>query len=136
LSAELITLDLAYDFNSNLILDSKTIALLGKDIRSSLLKFKSQYTRYKFIETNVTELITKLRENHQKHIAVFSEIGVGSDIKMQPFNKFESSYIGWLRDRENQNISVEIKWKIEQSLFVLRELDEVNQEVLSALSSK
>lgn len=122
--------------NSHILIDNKNTSLLSGDLRSLLLKYTSFYSKYKNSEDNATQLVLKLRENHQKHVALFSEVTPDNNIEMKPENRFHSNYMSWLRDRENQNISVESKWKIEQSILHLNNLSEVNNLVIKTLKEE
>lgn len=129
---DIINLELSNNLNSNILFDNKNISLLNRDLRNLLLEYKLIFSRYKNSENNATTLLLKLRENHQKYISLKNEIPYLKDSE----NGFKSDYIGWLRDRENQNISVEIKWKMELAILDLNKLKNVNDSILNLLNEK
>lgn len=81
-------------------------------------------------------ILLKLRENHQKFASLIREDNpAGLNVESSD-NKFESDYISWLRDRDNQNMSVEAKWKTKLSIIDFNNLYEINNKVLETLSAE
>ena len=117
-------------------MDNKSTSLLSGAIRNLLLEYNAAYSKYKNKENNTTQLLLKLRENHQKHIALLNETTPDNNLEVKAINRFNSDYMSWLKDRENQNISVEAKWKTEQSILELKKLDEVNNLVIETLANE
>lgn len=133
---DMVNLKLANDLQSTILIDNSSLSLLGADIRELLLDFLTSYQEYKLIEDNVEKLVIKLRENHQKHISLLAEITPDNNLKVSSYNRFDSDYRNWLRDPVNQNVSVEIKWKMELALSSLKDLEEKNTSILEIINTK
>lgn len=100
------------------------------------MSYISSHAKYKNIENNTTMILLKLRENHQKFASLIREDNpAGLNVESSD-NKFESDYISWLRDRDNQNMSVEAKWKTKLSIIDFNNLYEINNKVLETLSAE
>lgn len=133
---EVVNLQLPNNLSNNVIINNQNGSLLSSEIRNLLLEYLSMHLKYKNTEDNLTQIQLKLRENHQKYISLLSEATSENNLESVKENMFESNYINWLRDRENQNISVESKWKIEHSIMILKDLDNINTMVLGMMKKE
>lgn len=132
---DIAKLELANNLNSNILIDYKNSSLLNSKLRNLLLDYTSSYKKYISTEENVAIIQLKLRENHQKHIALLQELTDDNNFNVDANNKFKSSYNDWLRDRQNQNLSVESKWKMDRAIKNLIELRDLNELILESLSN-
>lgn len=130
---DVVKLELSNKLNSNILIDTKSISLLSGQVRNLLLEYNSIYSKYKNSENNLNILQLKLRDNHQKYIAIINEDSTYRNSDNYRGITFDSDYILWLRDRENQNISVESKWKMEQAIIDLNMLHKANDLIIKTL---
>ncbi len=112
------------------------LSLLSEELRNLLLHYSTVHKAYKQLEDNVTKLSMKLRENHQQYVSLLTEETYDEGFSILDRNIFPSDYAGWLSDRDNQNLSVEIKWKAEVSVKELKSLQEINEVVLQTIGNK
>ncbi len=133
---DLVNLKLANDLQSTILIDNASLSLLDAKIRKSLLEFSTSYKEYKLVEENIHKLVIKLRENHQKHVNLLGENAIENNLKASKNNRFYFDYRNWLRDPVNQNISVELKWKMVHALSSLKDLEEKNSSILEITKSQ
>ncbi|WP_273444873.1 hypothetical protein [Neolewinella agarilytica] len=112
------------------------LSLLSEELRNLLLHYSTVHKAYKQQEDNVTNLSMKLRENHQQYVSLLTQRTYDEGFSIMDRNIFPSDYAGWLSDRDNQNLSVEIKWKAEVSVEKLKSLQEINEVVLQTIWNK
>ena len=115
-------------------LNTSGIGLLkNKKLRVQLLSFPIQLAKYKETEIAARNLALEQRKEHQKYISILNRElyreGRFSDEK----NHFSSDYIGWLRDRNYQNLSLDRVWQIDQAIDELEKLNDSNNEILSLI---
>jgi sensor domain CHASE-containing protein len=99
----------------------------NEQLKVSLSKFPSIFSSYQETENRLANLTINQRQMHQKYVSLLNY--------MPEFNqeKFESDYLGWLRNREFQNITVDKNWVIRQAVSELNELSEQNKIILDII---
>ena len=126
--------------NLNLVrgadVSEQDLSLISSEVRNLLLEYSAAYETYKHLEENVTSLSLKLRGNHQQYVSLLTEGTYEEVFTIEDRNVFPSDYTGWLSDRDNQNLSVEIKWKARASVAGLEKLKEINEVILRTILNK
>lgn len=115
---------------------AQDLSLISSEVRNLLLEYSAVYKTYKQLEQNVKSLSLKLRENHQQYVSLLTQGSYEETFTIEDHNVFPSDYPGWLSDRNNQNISVEIKWKTRVSIEGLNKLKEINDVILQTVWNK
>lgn len=118
------------------IISAQNLALLNGEVRNLLLEYSTAYKAYQQMENNVTKLSMKLRENHQQYVSLLTQGTYEKEFVIGEQNMFPSDYAGWLSDRDNQNLSVEIKWKSRAAVEKLGKIQEINAAVLQTIWNK
>lgn len=95
-----------------------------------------QYNRYRQSENNVNALADRLRETHQQYVSLLTEELANFPEMAGVYTAHPADYQGWLRDRTNQNLSVETKWKVQQAMLELEQLGVDNARVLKIIGAE
>ncbi|WP_020571174.1 DUF6090 family protein [Neolewinella persica] len=115
---------------------AQDLSLISSEVRNLLLEYYAAHEVYKHSEQNVTSLTLKLRENHQQYVSLLTQGTYEEAFTIEDRNVFPSDYAGWLSDRDNQNLSVEIKWKARISVAGLKKLKGINEVILRTIWNK
>tara|TARA_R110002124_G_scaffold47149_1_gene140660 strand:- start:10491 stop:11219 length:729 start_codon:yes stop_codon:yes gene_type:complete len=102
----------------------------NEQLKVSLSKFPSIFSSYQETENRLANLTINQRQIHQKYVSLLNY--------MPQFNqkKFESDYLGWLRNREFQNITVDKNWVSRQAIGELNKLAEQNKIILDLIKKE
>ncbi len=104
-----VKMSLAQGASTASLMQFQNVSLLSNEILDLLLVYSAAYEQYKGAEQNVEELTMKLRQNHQQYVALLTESTETDAIPVDAAHLFPSDYLGWLRDRDHQNLAVEIE---------------------------
>ena len=102
----------------------------NEQLKVSISKFPSIFLSYKGTENRLANLTINQRQIHQKYVSLLNY--------MPQFNqeKFESDYLGWLRNREFQNITVDKNWVSRQAIDELNQLSVQNKIILDLIKKE
>ncbi|NKI30930.1 DUF6090 family protein [Croceivirga thetidis] len=101
--------------------------LTNEPLKLELSIFPSVYSSYKEQEDQLIELTLNQRRRHQKHVTLLARV---SGFEKQ---RFESDTLGWLKDKELQNITTDKKWVTNGALRELKKLDNQNRSILNLI---
>ncbi len=101
--------------------------LNNEPLKLALSVFPSIYSRYRALENQVIILTMSQRKAHQKHVTLLARV--------RGFEKqrFKSDTLGWLRDRELQNITTDKKWITNGTIREVNKLNTQNQNILDMI---
>lgn len=133
---DLVALNLAQGNSNPALLQAGDFSQLSSPLQNLLLDYAAAHESYQHAERNVKSLTLKLRENHQRYVSLLTEADYGDSFPIEEHNVYPSDYAGWLSDRDTQNLSVEIKWKLELSIRRLEQLREINGAILETIAGK
>jgi len=104
--------------------------LTNEKLKVSLSKFPSIFSSYQETENRLANLTINQRQIHQKYVSLLNY--------MPEFNQenFKSDYLGWLRNREFQNITADKNWVIRQAIGELNQLSQENKIVLDLIKKE
>lgn len=118
-------IDLVY---GSLNFSSQQIDLLkNQQLKVALSTFPSLYSSYKDQENQMKDLTINQRHVHQKYMSL---LNYETDFKQE---KFKSDTLGWLRDREFQNITVDKKWITGGTINEINKLKKQNQLIIDLI---
>lgn len=127
-----ITLELVYG-TINLILTTDQMDFLKSDILQSLLSsFPGLYSSYKEYELVTKEGTLQQRHLHHKHVAILS---MRPDLQSTQ-TPHKSDHLGWLRDRDYQNIVMDRLLNMETAADKLMDLKESNEDILKLINQE
>ena len=104
--------------------------LTNKDLRQLIVTYQLGFDSYKTVEDNLHELTYRQRKIHQKYMSLVS------DIKNEEFSAFRNDTLGFLRDREFQNITVDKRWNTDEALYYLNGIEEQNDSIIRTLKKE
>ena len=133
---DVVSLNLVQGASNPDLLQVEDISTLDGQLRTLLLDYSTAYKSYQNAERNVKSLTLKLRKNHQQYVSLLTETAYEDSFTICDYNVYPSDYAGWLSDRDNQNLSVEIKWKLGVSIERLKRLREINGAILETIAGK
>lgn len=131
-----VQLGYLYGGSAPAVSQEKLTVLTSQKLLIELNRYPIQYTRYRAAETNVNELVDQLREIHQRHVSLLTEERHFSPVTAGQDNAHPADYQAWLRDRMNQNKSVESKWKNQQAVAELEHLKADNSRILKLIEAE
>ena len=104
--------------------------LSNKDLRQLIVTYQLGFDSYKTVEENLHELTYRQRKIHQKYMSLVAEI------KNEELSAFSNDTLGFLRDREFQNITVDKRWNADEALYYLKRIEKQNDSILSTLKKE
>jgi hypothetical protein len=104
--------------------------LTNQQLKVALSKFPSIYVSYKEVEEQVKEHTIEQRRINKKYVSIIS---LDSDFNQE---NFDSDMLGFLRDRDFQNTTVDKRWNMRNALKELKILNEQNQMVLELIKKE
>ena len=121
-------MDLVY---STLNVSSQQIDKLSNaELKLTLSKFPSLFYSYEEVENQIKNLTIKQRQVHQKYVSLINEY---SGYEQE---KFKSDVLGYLRDREFQNITVDNKWSFNAAFIEIERLTNQNRMILNLIEEQ
>ena len=127
------TLKLVYS-TINLILTTDQMDFLKSDILQTLLSsFPGLYASYKEYELVSKEGTLQQRHLHHKHVAILS---MRPDLQSITQTPYKSDHLGWLRDRDYQNIVMDRLLQIETAADKLMDLRVSNEDILKYINQE
>ena len=127
------TLELVYG-TINLILTTDQMDFLKSDILQTLLSsFPGLYSSYKEYELVTKEGTLQQRHLHHKHVAILS---MRPDLQSMTQTPYKSDRLGWLRDRDYQNIVVDRLLQLETAADKLMDLRVSNEDILKLINQE
>ena len=127
------TVELVYG-TINLILSTDQMELLKSDnLKSLLASFPGHNARYKEYEIASRDITLLQRDLHHKHTAI---LYMEPDMQSKVQNPHKSDYLGWLRDRDYQNIVIDRIFQIHRAVERLLDLKENNEIILKLINQE
>ena len=127
------TLELVYG-TINLILTTDQMEFLKSDILQTLLSsFPGLYSSYKEYELVTKEGTLQQRHLHHKHVAILS---MRPDLQSLTQTPHKSDHLGWLRDRDYQNIVMDRLLNMEVAADKLMDLKVNNEDILKLINQE
>jgi hypothetical protein len=127
------TLELVYG-TINLILTTDQMDFLRSDILKTLLSsFPGLYASYKESELVSKEGTLQQRQLHHKHVAILS---MRPDLQSMTQTPHKSDHLGWLRDRDYQNIVMDRLLQMETVADRLMGLRVSNEDILKLINQE
>jgi hypothetical protein len=123
--------DLVYTtINPNITVDQ---FIKSNELNYMLSSFPGIFSKYKDFENVTRELTLKARTIHQRHVAILS-----MDPTMQTNGQtpHSSDYLGWLRDRDYQNLVVDLRYQLENANNTLLDLQKTNEKILNLINQE
>ncbi|TDI68070.1 MAG: hypothetical protein E2O86_07975 [Bacteroidetes bacterium] len=125
------TLELVYG-TINLILTTDQMDFLKSDVLKTLLSsFPGLYNSYKEYELVSKEGTLQQRNLHHKYVAILS---MRPDLQSMTQTPHKSDYLGWLRDRDYQNIVMDRLLQMETAADKLMDLRVINEDILKLIN--
>ena len=123
-SVELLHTDASADYGLNLDRVS------NNQLKLALMSFPATYQQYKELENTLKNLTVEQRKIYQRYIPLIaSEPGYDQEL-------FTADSMGFLRDREFQNATVDRLWNTKNATTQLEWLTEHNDTILKMLSAE
>ena len=127
------TLELVYG-TINLILTTDQMDFLKSVIlKSHLSSFPGLYASYKEYELASKEGALQQRHLHHKHVAILS---MRPDLQTMTQTSHISDHLGWLRDRDYQNIVMDRILQMEAAADRLMDLRVSNEDILRLINQE
>ena len=104
--------------------------LTNEPLKLALSIFPSAYTSYKEREDQLIELTLNQRRRHQNYVTLLARVG---GFEKQ---RFKSDTLGWLTDKELQNITTDKRWVTNGAIGKLEVLRDQNQYILKLISNE
>jgi hypothetical protein len=124
-------LELVYGtINLNLTTDQKDI-LKNDTLKTLLSSFPGLYASYKEYELVSKEITLQQRHEHHKHVAILS---MRPDLQSMTQTPHKSDHLGWLRDRDYQNIVMDRLFQIESAADKLMAVRVTNEAILKLIN--
>jgi hypothetical protein len=125
------SLELVYGtINLNLTTDQKDI-LKNDTLKTLLSSFPGLYASYKEYELVSKEITLQQRHEHHKHVAILS---MRPDLQSMTQTPHKSDHLGWLRDRDYQNIVMDRLFQIESAADKLMAVRVTNENILKLIN--
>ncbi len=131
-----VQLSYLYGSSAPAVSQDELMILTSRKLTIELNRYPIQYNRYRAAETNFNALVDQLREIHQRHVSLLTEENHLHAPSTGHDNAHPADYQAWLRDRMNQNKSVECKWKIQQAGAELERLKAANSRILKLIETE
>lgn len=117
---------------STLNVSSQQIDKLNNDeLILAISKFPSLFANYKEEENLVKNLTINQRKVHQKYVSLLNNNSGYYEQEM-----YKSDILGWLRNREFQNVTVDKNWSINTALFEIDRLIKQNHTILYLIKKR
>ena len=127
------TLELVYG-TINLILTTDQMDFLKSDVLKTLLSsFPGLYNSYKEYELVSKEGTLQQRNLHHKYVAILS---MRPDLQSMTQTPHKSDYLGWLRDRDYQNIVMDRLLQMETAADKLMDLRVINEDIIKLINQE
>jgi len=127
------TLELVYG-TINLILTTDQMDFLKSDVLKTLLSsFPGLYNSYKEYELVSKEGTLQQRNLHHKYVAILS---MRPDLQSMTQTPHKSDYLGWLRDRDYQNIVMDRLLQMETAADKLMDLRVINVDIIKLINQE
>jgi hypothetical protein len=127
------TLELVYG-TVNLILTTDQMDFLKSDVLKTLLSsFPGLYARYKEYELLSKEGTLQQRNLHHKYVAILS---MRPDLQSTTQTPHKSEHLGWLRDRDYQNIVIDRLLQKERAGNKLMDLSVINDDIIKLINQE
>ncbi len=127
------TLELVYGtINLNLMTDQMDI-LKSDTLKTLLSSFPGLYASYKEYELASKEGTLQQRHLHHKHVAILS---MRPDLQSVSQTPHKSDHLGWLRDRDYQNVVMDRLLQMETASDKLMDLRVSNEDVLKLINQE
>jgi len=127
------TLELVYG-TVNLILTTDQMDFLKSDVLKTLLSsFPGLYARYKEYELLSKEGTLQQRNLHHKYVAILS---MRPDLQSTTQTPHKSEHLGWLRDRDYQNIVIDRLLQKERAGNKLMDLRVINEDIIKLINQE
>jgi hypothetical protein len=127
------TLELVYG-TVNLILTTDQMDFLKSDVLKTLLSsFPGLYARYKEYELLSKEGTLQQRNLHHKYVAILS---MRPDLQSMTQTPHKSEHLGWLRDRDYQNIVIDRLLQKERAGNKLMDLRVINDDIIKLINQE
>jgi len=125
------SLELVYGtINLNLTTYQKDI-LKNDTLKTLLSSFPGLYASYKEYELVSKEITLQQRHEHHKHVAILS---MRPDLQSMTQTPHKSDHLGWLRDRDYQNIVMDRLFQIESAADKLMAVRVTNEDILKLIN--
>lgn len=117
--------------NSSVNISAEQIDLItNENLKVALSKFPSIYLSYKEAENQVKDHTIEQRAISKKYISI---ITFDDDFNQE---NFKSDMLGFLRNRDFQNTTVDKKWNMELSITEIKTVNKQNQMVLELIKKE
>ena len=127
------TLTLVYS-TINLILTTDQMDFLKSDILKTLLSsFPGLYASYKEYEIVSKEITLQQRQLHHKYVGILS---MRPDLQSMIQTPHKSDHLGWLRDRDYQNIVMDRLLQMETATDKLMDLRVINDDIIKLIDQE
>jgi hypothetical protein len=118
----------------NLILTTDQMDFLKSDVLKTLLSsFPGLYASYKEYELVSKEGTLQQRNSHHKYVAILS---MRPDLQSMTQTPHKSDRLGWLRDRDYQNIVMDRLLQIETAADKLMDLKVINKDIIKLINQE
>ncbi len=118
----------------NLILSTDQMEFLQSDpLKAQLSSFPGVNARYKRYESLSRDITLEQRKVHKKFIAILSK---APDMQSKPQTPHKSDHLGWLRDRDHQNIVIDRLYQNRNAAQELAKLEESNDRILDLIHAE
>jgi len=104
--------------------------LSNERLKLALSVYPSVYSRYKDLENQLKTLTLNQRRVHQKHVTLLARV---SGFEKQ---RFASDTLGWLTDRELQNITTDKNWVTNGTIREVGKLGDHNLKIMELLKEE
>jgi len=104
--------------------------ITDNQLKLALMSFPATYQQYKELENTLKELTAEQRKIYQKYIPLIASV---RDYQQELFT---ADSMGFLRDREFQNASVDRLWNTRNATIQLEWLTEHNDTILKMLNAE
>lgn len=101
--------------------------LENRELKQKISVYQFLFNRYSSAEENLMDLTLRQRRIHQRYMSLIADEEVFSS------QQFENDTLGFLRDKQFQNITVDKKWNTNDAIFFLKNVENQNDSIILLL---